>query len=75
MVKGKEMTLEERDKRIAELVDLLGPTDIFDLFYKKTDVALVAIAKVFPSRQRGELLVRAVSRSCNTETKLIRAVS
>jgi hypothetical protein len=55
------MTHEERRRRVEELVDLLGPTDIFDMFHRKTDVGLVAIAKVLPTKERGELLVGAVS--------------
>lgn len=51
----------ERGARIEALLDLLGPTDVFDLFYRRTDVALRALTRVLPSRERGELLVNAVS--------------
>jgi len=56
------MPPDERDARVDALLDLIGPTDVFDLFYKRTDVALRALTKVLPSRERGELLVRAVGR-------------
>ena len=56
-----DMQLEERDARVDALLDLIGPTDVFDLLYKKTDVVLRVLTKALPSRERGGLLVRAVS--------------
>lgn len=53
------LSLEERGAKIEQLLDLIGPTDIFDLFYKKTDVAMRALTKVLPSTERGEMLVKA----------------
>jgi hypothetical protein len=55
------LTPEERAMRIDALLDLIGPMDVFDLFYRRTDVAMRALTKVLPSRERGELLVKAVS--------------
>jgi hypothetical protein len=48
--------------RIDALLDLIGPTDVFDLFYRRTEVALRALTKVLPTRERGEMLVKAVSQ-------------
>ncbi|ORY21258.1 hypothetical protein BCR39DRAFT_569954 [Naematelia encephala] len=56
---GETLSPEERGARIDALLDLLGPLDVFDLFYRKTDVAMRALTKVLPSRERGELLVNA----------------
>jgi hypothetical protein len=53
---------EERAKRIDELLDLVGPTDVFDMVWRKTDLAMRALTKLLPSRERGELLVKTVSR-------------
>ncbi|WRT64492.1 uncharacterized protein IL334_001424 [Kwoniella shivajii] len=53
------LSIEERAKKIDQLLELLGPTDIFDLFYRKTDVAIIALTRLLPSRQRGEILVKA----------------
>lgn len=63
------MTEEERLTRINALLDLLGPTDVFDMLYKKTDVAMAALTKVLPTRERGELLIKTVSD--HTELGLI----
>lgn len=59
-----ELPTEERNKHIDQLLDLLGPTDIFDLFYRKTDVVMRALTKVLPPRETGEILVKAVSALC-----------
>ncbi|WVQ69581.1 uncharacterized protein L199_007801 [Kwoniella botswanensis] len=53
------LSIEERAQKIDQLLELLGPTDIFDLFYRKTDVAIIALTRLLPSRQRGEVLVKA----------------
>lgn len=58
---GAELSDEERRIRIDALLDLIGPTDVFDMFYRKTDVAMIATTKVLPSREKGEILVRTVS--------------
>ncbi|OCF33762.1 nuclear protein [Kwoniella heveanensis CBS 569] len=55
---GSGLSQEERAAKIDQLLELIGPTDIFELFYRKTDVAIVALTRLLPSRQRGELLVR-----------------
>ena len=58
---GEQLSAEERQVRIDALLDLIGPTDVFELFYRKTDVALRAFTKVLPSVERGKLLVQTVS--------------
>lgn len=57
---GESLSVEERQMRIDALLDLIGPTDVFELFYRKTDVAGRALTKMLPSRERGELLVKTV---------------
>ncbi|WVQ80090.1 hypothetical protein IAT38_002191 [Cryptococcus sp. DSM 104549] len=57
--KRPNLSPEERQAKVEALMDLLGPTDIFDIFFKKTDLAIVALTRLLPSRQRGELLVNA----------------
>jgi len=56
------LSQEERSKHIDQLLDMMGPTDVFDLFYRKTDVMLKALTKVLPTKEKGEILVKAVSR-------------
>lgn len=56
---GSPLTVEERGQKIDQLLELLGPTDIFDLFYKRTDVAMKSLAKLLPSTERGKILVKA----------------
>jgi hypothetical protein len=58
---------EERGAKIDQLLEVIGPTDIFDLLYKRTDVAIKAIAKVLPTHEKGEILVRAVGIHCTWE--------
>ena len=60
----KETPSDERDARLDALLDLIGPTDVFDMFWKKTDVAMRVVSRVLPSRERGEVLVRAVGQPC-----------
>jgi hypothetical protein len=57
---GEQLSAEERQVRIDALLDLIGPTDVFELFYRKTDVALRAFTKVLPSTEIGKLLVKTV---------------
>ena len=64
---------EERRKHIDKLLDLLGPTDIFDLVYRQTDVVTIALTKVLPTRERGEILVRAVSHALTRLTSVSRS--
>jgi hypothetical protein len=47
--------------RIDALLDLIGPTDVFQLFYRQSDVGLRALTKMLPGTDRGELLVKNVS--------------
>ncbi|KAK8847674.1 hypothetical protein IAR55_005533 [Kwoniella newhampshirensis] len=56
--RGADLSADERMVKIEQLLDLLGPTDVFDMFYRKTDVAFIALTRLLPSRERGELLVR-----------------
>ena len=60
--KYSDVSPEEKARQIDTLLDVIGPTDIFDLFYRKTDVALRALIKVLPRREKGEMLVNAVSQ-------------
>lgn len=54
-----ELTSEERQQKVEQLMEVLGPVDLIDLFFRKTDLAIIALTKLLPSRQRGELLVKA----------------
>lgn len=56
----EDLSPEDRAMRIDALLDLIGPMDVFQLFYRKTDVGLRALTKVLPDREIGELLVRTV---------------
>ena len=58
--KWTEMSEEERLRRTDELLELLGPTDIVDVFFRKTDIVLKLLAKTLPTHQIGEILVKAV---------------
>lgn len=70
---GVELSDEERRIRIDALLDLIGPTDVFDMFYRKTDVAMLATTKVLPSREKGEILVRTVSALNREEEMMLTA--
>lgn len=59
--KSSPLSNEERNKYAEQLLDLLGPMDVFDMFYRKTEVMVRAVTKVLPSKERGEILVKAVS--------------
>ena len=59
--KSSPLSNEERNKYADQLLDLLGPLDVFDLFYRKTDVMARALTRILPSKARGEILVKAVS--------------
>lgn len=54
-----ELSWEERQQKIEQLMEVMGPMDVFDLFFRKTDLAIIALTKLLPSRHRGELLVKA----------------
>lgn len=58
---SSSLSTEERNQKIDQILEVIGPTDIFDLFYKRTDVAMRALTKVLPTKEKGEILVRAVS--------------
>jgi hypothetical protein len=55
------LSAEDRNKYADQLLDLLGPMDVFDMFYRKTEVMARAVTRVLPTRERGEMLVKAVS--------------
>lgn len=58
---GQSLSAEDRAMRIDALLDLIGPTDVFQLFYRQSDVGLRALTKMLPGTERGELLVKNVS--------------
>ncbi|WVQ77583.1 hypothetical protein IAR50_007271 [Cryptococcus sp. DSM 104548] len=55
----KELSAEERKQKLDKIMDIMGPLEVFDMFFKKTDIAMAALSKLLPPRQRGELLVKA----------------
>lgn len=55
---AQTLTAEERRTRVDALLDMLGPTDVFDLFYRKTDVGMRALTKVLPTSEQGQWLVQ-----------------
>jgi len=59
--KSSPLSNEDRNKYADQLLDLLGPMDVFDMFYRKTEVMARAVTRVLPTRERGEMLVKAVS--------------
>lgn len=54
-------TVEEKQARVDAFLEVVGPTDGFDLFYRKTDIGMTALSKILPTRERGEILVKEVS--------------
>lgn len=56
---------EERMTRMDALLDIMEPTDLVDMFWKKTDVAMRYLMMIFPDAEKGKFLVNAVSISCN----------
>lgn len=45
----------------SQVLDALEPTEVFSIFYQRSDVYVKALLSVLPDRRRGELLVRQVS--------------
>lgn len=43
------------------LLDIMEPTDLVDMFWKKTDVAMRYLMMIFPDAEKGKFLVNAVS--------------
>lgn len=43
------------------LLDILEPTDLMDMFWRKTDVGMRYLMKIFPDAEKGRFLVNAVS--------------
>jgi hypothetical protein len=52
---------EERITRMDALLDILEPTDLMDMFWRKTDVGMRYLMKIFPDAEKGRFLVNAVS--------------
>jgi len=50
---------EERHARMLALADSMNPGDVFDMYFKKTDIILNALTRVLPDQKRGEILVNA----------------
>jgi hypothetical protein len=46
----------------SNVLTALDPTEVFSIFYQRSDVYVRALLSVLPDRQRGELLVQQVSR-------------
>jgi hypothetical protein len=57
---------EERMARMDALLDIIEPTDLVDMFWKKTDVGTRYLMMIFPDAEKGKFLVNAVSR-CRAE--------
>lgn len=53
---------EERMARMDALLDIIEPTDLIDMFWKKTDVAMRYLMMIFPDAEKGKFLVNAVSK-------------
>jgi hypothetical protein len=56
---------EEKMARMDALLDIMEPTDLIDMFWKKTDVAMRYLMMIFPDPEKGRFLVNAVSPSCS----------
>lgn len=52
---------EERMARMDALLDIMEPTDLIDMFWRKTDVGVRYLMRIFPSPEKGRFLVNAVS--------------
>jgi hypothetical protein len=52
---------EEKMARMDALLDIMEPTDLIDMFWKKTDVAMRYLMMIFPDAEKGKFLVNAVS--------------
>lgn len=52
-------TSEEHTARMLALADTMNPGDVFDMYFKKTDIILHALTRVLPDKKRGEILVNA----------------
>jgi hypothetical protein len=46
--------------RMDALLDIMEPTDLIDMFWKKTDVGMRYLIKIFPDAEKGKFLVNAV---------------
>ncbi|KAL7419070.1 hypothetical protein Q5752_005906 [Cryptotrichosporon argae] len=53
------LNLDERAARIGALADAMLPQDVFDIQTRQTHIIQSALTRALPSREHGELLVRA----------------
>lgn len=53
---------EDRMARMDALLDIMEPTDLIDMFWRKTDVGVRYLMRIFPEAEKGRFLVNAVSR-------------
>lgn len=45
-----------------KVLEALEPTEVFSMFYQRSDVFVRALLSVMPSSDKGEILVRTVGR-------------
>lgn len=55
------LSYEERMARMDALLDIMEPTDLIDMFWRRTDVGFRYLMKIFPDPEKGKFLVNAVS--------------
>lgn len=55
------LSYEERMARMDALLDIMEPTDLIDMFWRRTDVGYRYLMKIFPDPEKGRFLVKAVS--------------
>lgn len=55
------LSYEERMARMDALLDIMEPTDLIDMFWRRTDVGYRYLMKIFPDPEKGRFLVNAVS--------------
>jgi hypothetical protein len=53
----------------SAVLDALEPTEVFSLFYQRSDIFVKALLSVLPDRKRGELLVKNVSKPFRVHSK------
>lgn len=57
------LSYEERMARMDALLDIMEPTDLIDMFWRRTDVGYRYLMKIFPDPEKGRFLVNAVSNN------------
>lgn len=60
------LSYEERMARMDALLDIMEPTDLIDMFWRRTDVGYRYLMKIFPDPEKGRFLVNAVSETQST---------